>query len=137
MDTLVLDSDDSQEDAVVNFFEIPGMDTLKVLDSDDSQEDAVVNSFEAGKDVSDLAEEDVKFLDVLIDLKQENNEYLDLRNPNVKYLCFHCKIYDKKESSLRKHLIKHTSDCKICDKVFKDRYSQKNAQEDTSGKKMF
>ena len=53
-----------------------------------------------------VSEEDVKFLDVLIDLKRENNEYLDLRryeilNPNVKYLCFHCKIYDKKESSLR------------------------------------
>ena len=72
----------------------------------------IINSFEAGKDVSDLAEENVESLD----LKQENNEYLDLRNLNIKY-----------ESSLRKHLIKHTSEgsqnCKICNKVSKNRSS--------------
>ena len=90
------------QDVLANYLNIgssiPGMDTLTVLNSD--KED-VVNSFEAGKDVSDPMEEDIQSLDVIIDLK--------------------------KESSIRKHLIKHTSEgsqnCKICNKVFKNRSS--------------
>ena len=119
------------------------MDAHTVLNSDNSQEEDVVNSFEAGKDVSDPMEEDIQSLDVIIDLKKESSIRKHLikhtREGSQNYKI--CNKVFKNRSSLRKHLIKHTDggsrNCKVCNKAFKNRYSLKIHKRTHQGEKCF